>query len=247
MNRNGRFDATWMAGFGPGRPATGIHDDLEVRALALRVGDTTVALAVIDCVGLFNTEMERIRMDPMVTALDVDKVIIGATHVHEAVDTIGLWGEVIGRSGLDPAYQALVRRRTAEALRDAVGALRPARMRVAQVVTVDAMGSTLDYVNDTRDPVIFDPTVTAVQFVDDATPARTLATWVNWAAHPEYSGSRNNLLSADYVHSLRETIERGYMRDSLPDLAGSRCFRTARSAVRWALAAARTCTTTTRA
>lgn len=223
-NGNGRFDAAWIAGFGNARPARGSHDDLEVRAIAFRWNDVTVAFAVIDCVGFFSTEIDRIREDPTLQGLDLDKVIVASTHSHEAVDTVGIWGPTLVTSGLNPTFQAMVRRRTAAAIRAAVMAAVPVRMRVAQVQTVDPMGSTMDYVNDTRDPVLFDPTVTLVRFVDDAAPTRTVATWVNWSAHPEYSGSRNNLLSADYVHALRDTLENGIMADGLPGLGGTVVF-----------------------
>ncbi len=223
-NRNGEFDGVWIAGFGNGRPATGVHDPLEVRALAFRYNDITVAWAVIDCVGFFINDMDLVRQDPTLRGLDVDKVLISSTHVHEAVDTVGLWGRDLGHTGLNRAYQTLVRTRTATALRRAVEALRPVRMRVAQTVTVDAMGSTLDFVNDTRDPVIYDPTVTIVQFVDDAMPTQTVATLVNWAAHPEYTGSSNTLLSADYVHYLRDTMEMGLPSESITGLGGTTVF-----------------------
>lgn len=223
-NRNGDFDAFWIAGFGQNRPARGVHDPVEVRALAFRYNDITVAWAVIDSVGYFINEMDLIRADPSLRALDLDKVIIASTHVHEAVDTVGLWGRDLATTGRVPAYMALVRERTATAIRQAVAALRPVRLRVAQTVTADAMGSTLGYVNDTRDPKIYDPTVTAVQFVDDAMPTRTVATWVNWAAHPEYVGSRNNELSADYVHWLRDTIENGLPAESIPGVGGMAVF-----------------------
>jgi hypothetical protein len=223
-NGNMEFDGVWIAGFGHNRPARGVHDRLEVRALAFRYNDITVAWAVIDCVGYFINEIDLIRADPSLQGMGIDKVIVSSTHVHEAVDTVGLWGRDFGTTGRVPAYMALVRQRTAAALRAAVMGARPVRMRVAQTVTVDAMGSTLDYVNDTRDPKLYDPTVTAVQFVDDAMPTRTVATWVNWAAHPEYTGSRNNELSADYVHWLRDTIENGLPDESIPGVGGMTVF-----------------------
>lgn len=223
-NGNGAFDGYWIAGFGTNRPARGVHDRLEVRALAFRYNDITVVWAVLDAVGYFINEMDLVRSDPTLQGMDLDRVIIASTHVHEAVDTVGLWGVNLGTTGRVPAHMALVRQRTAAAIRAAVTALRPVRVRVATALTVDAMGSTLDYVNDTRDPKLYDPTVTAVQFVDDAMPTRTVATWVNWAAHPEYIGSENNELSADYVHWLRDTIENGYAADSLPGLGGVTVF-----------------------
>jgi hypothetical protein len=223
-NNNGLFDAAWIAGFGIARPARGVNDDLQVRAIAFRWNDITVAFAVIDCVGFFANEMDRIRQDPMLQGLGVDKLIITSTHTHEAVDTVGIWGPSLIRTGLNPAYQAMVRTRTAEAVRGAVMSAVPVRMRVAQVNTVDPMGSTMSYVNDTRDPAVFDPALTLVRFTREDDPARTVATWVNWSSHPEYSGSRNNQLSADYVHTLRDTLERGLSAESLPGLGGTAVF-----------------------
>ena len=223
VNANNVFDATWIAGFGNARPATGSNDDLEVRAIALRRGDTTVVFCVLDVVGYFVDEMDRIRMDPEVLALDVDHILIGSTHTHEGVDTVGLWGPNQLTSGRSAEYQALTRERAALAIKEAVEALAPARMRIAQTITAEA-GGTLNYVNDTRDPIIYDPTLTIAQFTEEADPTRTIGTLVNWASHPEYGGSGNNLLSADYVHWLREVIEVGVPADSLPGIGGTTVF-----------------------
>jgi hypothetical protein len=221
-NNNGAFDATWIAGYGTGRPATGQHDDLEVRAIALRREGTTVVLCVLDVVGYFIDEMDRIREDPRVAALGVDHVLIASTHTHEGVDTVGLWGKDPVTTGVNAEYQALTRDRAAQAIVAAVSSLSPARMRVAQTVTVDP-GGTLNYVNDTRDPIIYDPTLTIAQFTAEDS-GDTIATLVNWAAHPEYSGSHNTLLSADYVHWLREVIEVGVPSEAVQGLGGTTVF-----------------------
>jgi hypothetical protein len=224
-NGNGKFDATWMAGFGTGRPATGQNDDLEVRAIAFKQNGQTVVIAILDAIGYFIEDMDLIRADPKVKALGIDHVMIGATHVHEGVDTVGMWGQDTYTSGLDEDYQKLTRDKTAQAIEDAVKSLQPVNMRVAQVQTVDpASKSTMDYVNDTRDPVVYDPTVTIAQFTDAADPKKTVATLVNWAAHPEYSGSKNHMLSADYVHWLREVTENGLPAQSLAGLGGTTVF-----------------------
>ncbi|MCC6559435.1 MAG: hypothetical protein IT372_41475 [Polyangiaceae bacterium] len=221
-NGNGHFDAVWIAGFGTGRPATAQHDDLEVRAIALEHEGTTVVICVLDVVGYFIDEMDRIREDPSVAALGVDHIMIAATHTHEGVDTIGLWGPDPVTSGRSDDYQAVTRLRAAEAIVEAVTTLAPARMRVAQAVTAGP-GGTLDYVNDTRDPIIYDPTLTVAQFTDEST-GDTIATLVNWASHPEYTGSHNNELSADYVHWLREVVEVGVPSEGLLGLGGTTVF-----------------------
>ncbi len=224
VNGNGRFDAIWMAGFGNARVARAVHDELEVRAIAFRYNDTTVVFAVLDVVGYFINEMDAVRADPTLAGLDIDRVIIGATHVHEGADTVGLWGPSVSQTGLNMEYQQLTHQRAAQAIRQAVMALRPARMRVATALPTDAMGDTRSYVNDTRDPVIYDPTLTVVRFTELDQPGNTIATWINWSAHPEYAGSRNDQLSADYVHWLRDVTETGDASRGLAGLGGTTVF-----------------------
>jgi hypothetical protein len=227
-NGNGQFDGTWIAGFSSGRPATGAHDDLEVRAMAFRSGDVTVAVVSLDIVGLFRDDMERVRRHPALEGLSIDHVLVSSTHLHQGVDTVGLWGRSPVETGVTSSYQNLIIERAAMAIRAAVmDAQRPesrALMRVAQVPTVDAMMDPRPYVSDTRDPTILDPTLTLVQFVRERTPSETIGTWVNWAAHPEYVGSRNNLLSADYVHTLRTVLERGDPMSAVAGVGGTVVF-----------------------
>jgi hypothetical protein len=226
-NGNNAFDPVWMAGFGNGRQALGVNpgDALEVRAIAFRSGETTVVLCVLDVVGYFIDEMDKIKADPIVQALGVDHILIGSTHTHEGVDTVGLWGKTQLETGRTADYQKLTRDKAALAIKEAVESLKPAAMRVAQTKTVDpASMSTLPYVNDVRDPIIYDPTVTIAQFTDEAEPTKTIATLVNWASHPEYAGSENTLLSADYVHWLRQVMEQGVPSESINGLGGTAVF-----------------------
>jgi hypothetical protein len=224
-NGNGKFDATWMAGFGNGRPAKGINDALEARAIAFRKDGVTVVLCILDTIGYFIDDMDQIRADPKVAALAIDHVLIGSTHVHQGADTIGLWGPTPVDSGVDPEYLALTRDRAALAIEQAVGSLKPAHMRVAQRVTADPVSkSTLAYVNDTRDPIVYDPTLTIAQFTEAADPKKTIATLLHWAAHPEYAGSSNNLITADYVHWLRQVVQDGIPSEGIAGLGGTSVF-----------------------
>lgn len=219
-NGNGKFDAIWIAGFCGGRPATGVHDPLEVRALALRWNDVTIVIAYADLIGLFIDEFERIQADPRVAALDVDLFVFGSTHQHEGPDTVGIWGDNPLRSGVDPDYMAFMRERFADAVVAAVGDLRPARMLVAQRLAVDPVTMVAErYIGDAREPMILDPTLTVARFVE-AGSLTTIGTLVNFAGHPEFTGSRNNLLTADFPHWLREVIENGLADEGLAGVGG---------------------------
>lgn len=222
VNGNGKFDAVWMAGFGNGRPARGFNDALWVKALVLEWNDIRLGIVVFDSVGVFITEFDKIR-DALPASLELDHVLFAATHVHEGPDTIGLWGEKELVSGVDLDYMARLRERGVEAITAAVGKLEPVVMSVSQIDTVDDSGSSKPFVGDNRDPVIIDLTLTALRFESINTPGTTVATLVNWAAHPEYAGSENNYLSADYVHYLRDAIENGVAENAvrgLPAITG---------------------------
>lgn len=200
------FQGVWMAGFGNARGARGVHDDQYARALALRRGDTTIVLLVIDAIGWFVDEMDLVR--EMVSDVDVDFVLFAATHGHESRDTVGLWGIEETATGLDPEYMAFVRARAAQAIRDAVAALRPANVQYASFRMRDVTDDVTRWVSDVRDPVVIDDEVRLMRFVEAGTET-TIATTVNLAAHPEYLSDENTLLSSDYPHWLREGIEGG--------------------------------------
>ena len=207
-NGNDEFDPYWIAGFGTGRPATGQNDDIYASAIAFEWNDLRIAIVVLDVVGYFMTDFEP-GLELIPANLDLDHVMMASTHDHESIDTIGKWGRNDVRSGVDPDYIIFVQEKTAQAVQAAVADLEPATMSVAQGMTLNAAGSSLEFVGDRRDPVTLDPTITVIRFAAQSEPDRTIGSMVHWGAHPEYGGSRNNLVSSDYPYWLRDTIENG--------------------------------------
>jgi hypothetical protein len=53
--------SVWMAGFANGRAATGIHDDLWTRCLAMSAGGKPVVICGVDSIGLFFEDVKKIR------------------------------------------------------------------------------------------------------------------------------------------------------------------------------------------
>jgi len=223
-NANGVFDAFWL--FGGGRAANGVMSDLEARAVVFVQGDTKVALVYVDAIGLLAGDIDTIRNDPRVAAAGVDHVIVGSIHAHDAVDTIGLWGPQALVSGYNPAFNARLNDAAARAVVDAAAAAVPAQLVIAKTLLLNTPGdpqSRTDHWNkDIRDPVIFDPTLTVARFVRADSPTTTIATVVNWADHPEMSafGANNLLVSAHYVHYLRDKLEQGVGAPWLDPIAG---------------------------
>lgn len=188
----------WMAGFDIGRQATGLHDDQWARALVIERGSTAVGVVVLDLIGLFHDEVQRVRVAALDAGLSLDTVFVVTTHVHEAKDTMGMWGSSVGDSGIDPPYMQRIVDESVAALSDARAAQVPVSMRVGR-------GDATPWVRDSRQPIVLDPMVTAIDFVDDTGGSR--ATLVVWGNHPEALGSDNTLLTSDYPHYLRAEIE----------------------------------------
>ena len=134
--------------------------------------------------------------------------MIHATHVHESADLVGGWGPDNFTSGVNPYYQDQMRHHIASAVKQAMAGLKPARVTMSSIAVQDADRDMKRYVSDVRDPVVIENTLHTLQFTDisDEKNPKVLTTLVNWAHHPESEGSRNHLISSDWVHYLRREL-----------------------------------------
>lgn len=201
VNGNGVWDPVWIAGFSAGRAANGVHDDNWSRVVTLEQGDISMAIVSLDLVGYFHPDVIAIRLAAKDAGLDFDHIMVTSTHQHEGPDSMGLWGENNSVTGYDPAYIALVVEKTVEALAEAKENMQEATLRVA---TTEAP----EYVNDTRLPIVIDQSIHAINF--EATDGSVISTLLFWGNHPEALGSRNKLITSDFPHYIRESLEAHY-------------------------------------
>jgi hypothetical protein len=198
LNKNGKWDGVWLAGFGMGRAATGVHDDAWARVVTLEKGDLSVAMISLDCVGYFNQWVIDIREAAKGAGLDFDHILVSSTHVHEMQDTVGQWGPNASTTGVNPAYMDFIVKQAVEALKEAKSKQKKSTMVVAQAQTPEL-------VNDTRPPIVVDQNISAMQFRDDS--GAPVANVIVWGNHPEALDSDNQQLTSDYPHYLREAFE----------------------------------------
>jgi hypothetical protein len=191
-----------MAGFGQGRDATAVHDDLYARALVLEAGDASVALVALDLIGLFHDDVVKIRDEVRHRhpEIGVGSILIASTHTHAGPDVIGLWTPP-GRS-VDSGYVARVRERAADAVAEAWEKRRPARL---SFVSTDLP----ELVTDSRRPVVIDPSA-LLMTVEPRDGGDAIATLLDFASHPESLGRENTLLSSDYPSAARRRLEREF-------------------------------------
>ncbi|MFT5683549.1 MAG: hypothetical protein ACI8RZ_004481 [Myxococcota bacterium] len=219
---DGTFQAIYIAGFGTNRPVSGIHDDLWSRTVAMRQGDVTVAIVSVDLIGVFYNEVEKIRQDAADAGIDVDHILLSATHNHEGPDSLGQWGRQLGETGYNDDYMAYVRAQVVASVAEAVDALTPATLAVAEadVSTYNTEKGSRNVVYDHRDPKIIDRFVKTAWLTDSS--GETIATVVNFGNHPEALGSENSLVTSDYVNATRRGIEEGivYPDSEVPGVGG---------------------------
>jgi hypothetical protein len=229
LNGNGKFDGVWL--FGGARAAEGVKTDVEARAIAFVEGDITVVIVYCDAIGLLAGDMDAIRQNPQLAGLDIDHIIIGATHAHDAPDTVGLWGPTATSTGREDFVINGLYDAAAAAIKEAVTTAEPAQMVIASTKLINdptnPTSKTDDWNQDIRDPIIFDPTLTIARFVKVSDPNTTIGTIVNWGNHPEvahFDDTVPAMITAHYPHWLREGVENGVLHtDSIyadTDLAG---------------------------
>jgi hypothetical protein len=194
------YGPVYMAGFGTNRAATGVHDELWARCVALRAGNRPLVVCAVDLIGLFFDDTNRIRAAIREQVANAD-VVVAATHVHEGPDTMGQWGASPAASGINDAYMAFLTAQVTKTALAAIANLEPARVTLATVKDprLDA------YIDDGRPPVKHDAELILLALANAA--GKPIATVVNWADHPETLGSKNTELSADYPYYLLARIE----------------------------------------
>ncbi|MBI3553286.1 MAG: neutral/alkaline non-lysosomal ceramidase N-terminal domain-containing protein [Elusimicrobia bacterium] len=195
-----RTETTWMAGYGAsGRRPTGVHDPFYARALVVSDEDKTVALVALDNIGTFREDVEAIRRELGWTG-GKKYLFLAATHTHSGPDTEGLWGRFPAVSGVDARYHSRMLKTVVELVRGLSARLEPARLSAARA-DVEPHG----LCRDSRDPVVIDPELDAVQFLRD--DGKSLGTLVRWSCHPEVMERGNRELTPDFPGALCARVE----------------------------------------
>ena len=188
----------WLAGYGTGRQATGVHDPLLARCLVLHSGGEKIALVSVDLIGLQFPTVQKIRAG----LTGFKYVLVASTHNHEGPDVIGIWGRGPLSRGVNDDYLGLVVERVIEAVRRASAALTPVTASYGTAVDETLL-------HDGRLPVVKDGVLRLVRFqkVGGKEPAGLL---VQWNCHPEAAGSKNHLVTADFPTTTIQSLQAKY-------------------------------------
>lgn len=219
-NGNSYFDAAYIAGFGDLRAAQGVHDAITITALVIALDGEYVAIVGDDALGVLENRTQDAKALLEADGFDSDRIVMSSSHSHQAMDTVGIWGDV---EKLIPGVYTPYTEAFAENVRDAVQVAASGMVPVSPTVGVTMMsedptlngapfGGTnpddeeVGGLSDIRDPIIPGDQILAIA-LDATADGSRLATLVNASGHPETVGSDNDQLSADYVYYVRDWIE----------------------------------------
>lgn len=213
-----------MAGYYSPRFATAVHDDLYARALVLDSGGERAALVTLDLISTTRELVEDARRRvAAATGIRGEAVMISATHAHTGpvlyassrrYSALGEHREAVRK------YSEEVAGRIAEAVKQADGARVPARLSAAVAREEGISFNRRFHMKDgsvgwnpgKRNPNIvrpaggIDPDV-HVLYVESAGPnPKPIATYVNFALHPDTVGG--TAISADYPGVLSDLLAR---------------------------------------
>ncbi len=127
----GKFKALPLAGFGDrkGKPATGIHDSIFVRAVALRAGGQTLVFIGADLLIIPPNITDSVAVILAAEGIGREQLVFSATHTHSS---LGGWGPgFIGKQFAGDENKNVARwlaLQISKAVRLALSDLKPARI-----------------------------------------------------------------------------------------------------------------------
>lgn len=188
----------FLAGFSQNRRATGVHDDLFAKAIAISDGRKTIVLCALDLIGFFHNHIVEIN-NRIQGIKPGTEVIIASTHTHHGPDTMGIYGPDDKTSGVDNGYLKDLKETIVVTIEESI--------KLDLVIESIKIGSVLvpGLVKNARDKEILDDELSIIQFLDSQRyPAMTIA---NFPCHPEVLFDENTQITSDYPGFLRRSIE----------------------------------------
>lgn len=193
-------------------------DDLRVRTIVLDDGSGRgkVVFCVIDCIGISNGDVRKIReaVADFAAANHIVSINVSATHTHSGLDTQGVWNDPIGtvfnnllsattglvavKSGVDATFMQFLIERTAETIEEACGGMKAGSLTYAEK-------DISDYIRDRTPPKAYDKGLYRLMFTPfDETAKPTLI--VSFGCHPETTSYSCEEISADFVYYMEEVV-----------------------------------------
>jgi neutral ceramidase len=198
----GKFKMVPLAGFGArkGKPATGIHDSIFIKAVALKVGQQSLVLVGADLLIMPPNIIDSVTLVLAKKGVRRDQVFFSATHTHSS---LGAWGPgFVGEqfAGTENKHmETWLIQQISKAVTTALADLHPARIGSgsfnAATYTRNRLIGELGTKNDD------------FSFITVEQTGRRKAIVGSFSAHSTTMGSGNMEVSADYPGYWQRKME----------------------------------------
>jgi len=183
----------------------GVHDPIFARSLVLSDGDKKIALVSVEVIGLLADFIDRVKERLSAYGYPYKNIYIFSTHTHAAPDTMGLWGPIIGKSGINDKYMFFLMDRIVETVLKAENQMEEVDLYLSK-------GKLSNLIENYRIEENVDGSLKLLKFLSDD---NVIATFWTYAAQPEITTRENLSISADYPGLVSKMIEEKYGGTSL--------------------------------
>ena len=193
--------------------ATGVHDDLHVKALALSDGTDTTVIVGADMLLVPPNVAEAVRREvARQTPLTANNILFGASHTH---DSVGAWGPGLAAfvtgGKYDPKVVTFLTAAFTQAILDAYKNLAPAKM---------AHGSfnAEQFIHNRARKASVDSRLSYL-VVEKEDGKRCML--LRYSAHPTTVGSHFTQFTAEFPGYLQSTLEKALPNTTVEYIGGS--------------------------
>ena len=207
----------FIAGYNSNNKAEDVLDDMFARAIYIddNKGNGGIILCSIDAVGMSRKDINDIRK-LVLDSKEIGKlksINICCTHSHSAIDTQGLWGEKIYKSGKNEEFMKKLKEKTATAIIEAYKNRTDGKFYFSKIETED-----LQY--DCRTPETYDKNLNRIHFIPNNKTKKEIFV-INFASHAELLGSKTKKVSADFPCYMIKEIEENHKNCEVVYLNGA--------------------------
>lgn len=195
-------------------------DELKVRTVILDDGSGRgkTVFSVIDCIGIANSDIRKIRAAVADFAADnnIISINISASHTHSGLDSQGVWSapastvlnnifsSITGlgsiKSGVNSTFLQTMIDQTAASIKEAYVHMEPGTMTYAKK---DLSG----YIYDRTPPYALDPYLYRLVFTPSTQGAQPTVI-ATFGCHPESTSYGVENISADFIYYMEEVINK---------------------------------------
>lgn len=179
---------------------SGVRDPIHTRAIVLDDGSKKIALISVEVIGLLSDFTSKVREKLSAYGFPTKNVYIFSTHTHAGPDTMGLWGPLIGISGINKKYMFFLMDKIIEAVLEAENNLRECNIYYS-------INDLPNLVENYREEKEINSHLKLLKFKSDA---ELIATLWTYSAQPEITTRENTLISGDYPGLVSQMIENEY-------------------------------------